>query len=157
MLAAANAAVVPGKVTETVAGLASTVATRTLGTKLRSCSALAMTCRCCECCPHTPTERPPASNKNPPSATSRPPHRRRTRGRCFAGLFISWSTAGLPWRSRSIASFRSRISKSFIGQILEHAISRHTVVALAQHGKQIGDDEQGGGSGKQQAADHRAR
>jgi hypothetical protein len=37
MLAAAKAVVVPGKLTETVAGLASTAATRKVGTKSRSC------------------------------------------------------------------------------------------------------------------------
>src|ERR1700757_1653984 len=143
--------------TETVPGLALTVATSTLGTKSRACSAVATTCCCCEIFPHTPSERPPASNKNPTSANRRPPHRRRTGARCFAGLLISRSTAGLSWRSRSITSLRSRRSRSFIGEILEHAIGRDAVVALAQHRKQIRDDQQGGGSGKQQAADHCAR
>src|SRR5580704_9515941 len=157
MFAAANAAVVPGKVTDTVAGLAWTVATRTLGMKSRACSAVAVTCSCCEIFPHTPNERPAASSKNPPSANSRPPHRRRAHRRCFTGLSISRSTAGLSRRSRPIASYRSRTPRSFIGEILEYAIGRDAVIALAQHGKQIRDDEQGGGSGKQQAADHRAR
>jgi hypothetical protein len=48
MFASSNAAVVPGKVTDIVPGLAATVSTRKLGTKSRSCSAVAMTCRCCE-------------------------------------------------------------------------------------------------------------
>src|SRR6516165_4432313 len=157
MFAAANAAVVPGKMTDTVAGLASTVATRTLGTTSRACSAVAATCCCCEIFPHTPSERPAARSKNPPSANRRPPHRRRTGGLCFAGLLISRSTAGLSWRSRSITSSRSRSSRSFIGEILEHAVRRDAVVVLAQHGKQIRDDQQGRGCREQQAADHRAR
>jgi hypothetical protein len=48
MLAAANAAVVPGNVTDITAGLASTAATRTVGTKSRNCSAVVITCRTCE-------------------------------------------------------------------------------------------------------------
>src|SRR5215471_12901159 len=157
MSAAANAAVVPGKVTDTVAGLAWTVATSTLGTKSRACSAVAATCCCCEMCPHTPSERPPASNKTPTSANSRPPNRRRTRGGCFAGLSISRSTAGLSRRSRSIKSSRSRRPRSFIGEILEYAIRGDPVIPLAQYGKQIRDDQQGGRCRKQEAADHCTR
>src|SRR5690242_540652 len=56
MFAAANAAIVPGKMTDTVAGLASTVATRTLGTKSRACSAAAMTYCCCEIFPRPPAK-----------------------------------------------------------------------------------------------------
>ena len=48
MFATENAEVVAGKETRTVASLACTGATRTLGTKSRICSAVAMTCRCCE-------------------------------------------------------------------------------------------------------------
>jgi hypothetical protein len=38
----------PGKKTDTVSGLGSTIATCRLGTKSRDCSAVAMTCCCCE-------------------------------------------------------------------------------------------------------------
>jgi hypothetical protein len=48
MIASANAAVVPGKETDVVPGLASMVATRKLGTKSRCSSAAAMTSCCCE-------------------------------------------------------------------------------------------------------------
>jgi len=48
MFATENAEVVAGNATSTVASLACTIATRTLGTKLRICSAVAMTTRCCE-------------------------------------------------------------------------------------------------------------
>src|SRR6201993_2833235 len=157
MSAAANAAVVPGKVTDTAAELAWTVPTSTLGTKSRACSAVAATCCCCEIFPHTPSERPPASNKNPTSANSRPPNRRRTRGGCFAGLSISRSPAGLSRRSRSSKSSPSRRPRSFIREILEHAIRRDAVIPLAQYGKQIRDDQQGGGSGEQEPTDYRAR
>src|ERR1700719_39192 len=138
--------------TEMVPGLAPIVATRTLGTKSRSCSAVAMTCCCCEYWPDAPSESPPTSNRNPPSANRRPPHRRR---RCCWRFSALRSTAWLSCRSRLVASFRSRISRSFIGELLEYAIGRDTVIALAQHGKQIGDNEQCGGSREQEAADHR--
>src|SRR5580704_8160899 len=154
MFASANAAVVPGKVADTMPGLGPTVATRTLGTKSRSCSAVAMTCCCCDCCPHVPTERPPASAKAPPSANSRPPHRRRRR--CFGAFPVSRSTAGRSCRSRWIALFQLGWPRSFIGKVLEYAVGRDAVVALAQHGEQIRDDEQSGGGRKQKATDHRA-
>jgi len=48
MFATEKAEVVAGNVTSTVALLACTVATRTLGTKSRICSAVAMTSRCFE-------------------------------------------------------------------------------------------------------------
>ncbi|HEY2185920.1 MAG TPA: hypothetical protein VGH39_13060 [Xanthobacteraceae bacterium] len=48
MFATENAEAVAGKETSTVASLGCTVATRTLGTKSRICSAVAMTCRCWE-------------------------------------------------------------------------------------------------------------
>src|SRR3984957_5411005 len=155
MFASANAAVVPGKVADTMPGLGPTVATRTLGTKSRSCSAVAMTCCCCDCCPHVPTKRPLASARAPPSANSRPPHRRRRR--CFGALPVSRSTAGRSCRSRWIALFQLGWPRSFIGKVLEHAISGDAVVALAQHGEQIRDDEQGRWGRKQEPADHRAR
>src|ERR1700735_2012713 len=148
MLACANAAVVAGKVTETMSGFATTVATRKLGTKSRCRSAVAITTCCREWCPHAPSETPPASNKNAPIATRRPPHRRRPR-RGLCGFCVPRSTAGSRSRSRVVASFRSGVPKLFIGEILEYAMSADAVVALAQHGKEIGDDQQGGGGRKQ--------
>src|SRR5262245_20648273 len=133
------------------------LATGTVGTKSRCCSAVAMTWRCCEQCLHAPSERPPASSKNPPSANARPPHRRRASRRCFGAFSTPRPKAGWSCRSLAIASFRSKIRSSFIGQILEHAIGCDTVVALAQHGKQIRDDEQGGGGPEQESPDYRAR
>src|SRR3984957_14048803 len=153
MLACANAAVVAGKVTETMSGFATTVATRKLGTKSRCRSAVAITSCCREWCPHAPSETPPASNENAPIATRRPPHRRRAPWRGFREFTVSRSTAGLSSRSRLVASFRSGMPELFIGEILEYAMSADAVVALAQHGKEIGDDQQGGGGRKQKAAD----
>src|SRR5271155_3222272 len=157
MFASANAAVVPGKVTDTMPGLDATVATRKLGTKSLSCSAVAMTSLCCEKFPNAPNERLPASAKSPPSETRRPPHRRRARRRCCDGLAISRSTAGRPCCMSWITLFQSGWLRSFIGKVLEYAIGRDAVVALAQHGEEIRDDEQGDWGRKQEPADHRAR
>src|SRR6202043_1055474 len=157
MFAAAKAAVVPGRATETVAGFASTVATFKLGTKSCCCFAVAMISCFSEWFSHPPSVRPPASNKNPPSVNRRPPRRRRTCLRCLGCLTISRRNGGLSCRFRSIVSFLFRRNRSFIGEILEHAIGCDAIIALAQHGKQIRDDQQGRRSGKQQPADHRAR
>src|ERR1700731_2645351 len=156
MLAAANAAVVPGRVTETVTGFAATVATRRLGTKSRSCLAVAMTSCFRVWFPHPPSMRPLASNSDPPSANRRPPRRRRTCVRRPGSFSISRRNVGPSSRCRATASLLSCRNRSFIGEFLEYAIGRDAVIALAEHGKQIGDDQQGGGSGKQNPADHGA-
>src|SRR5271166_2569781 len=98
---------------------------------------------------------PPVSRRNPPATNNRPSRRGCSRGPCFGGVSMSRPKGGASWRS--IASLRSRRRPSFIGQILEDAIGRDAVIALAQHGKQIRDDEQGGGSRKQEAADNGPR
>src|ERR1700676_330917 len=101
--------------------------------------------------------RPPASSKNPPNANRRPPRRRRGFARVFGSFSISRWNVGLSSRFRSIASFLLGQNRSFMGEILEHAIGRYAVIAFAQHGKQIRNDQQGGGSGNQEPADHGAR
>src|SRR5882757_4584480 len=148
MFAAANAAVVPGKVIDTVLGLAWTVATCTLGTKSRWCTAVAWACCHCEYRPHAPRKRPPASSRIPPSANTRPPDRRRTCRRSAGSFWIASSTTELSRRLRATASLRLGASK-FIGEVLEHTVGRDAVVALAQHGEQIRDDEQSGGGSEQ--------
>src|ERR1700722_11870333 len=155
MLAAANAAVVPGRVTETVAVLAATVATRKLGTKSRSCLAAAMTSCFRVWFPHPPSIRPLASNRAPPNANRRPPRRRRAYGRRPGSFSISRRNVGpsRPFRSNSSLL----LDRLFIGEFLEQAVGRDAVIALAEHGKQIGNDQQGGGSGKKNPADPRAR
>src|ERR1700722_13865325 len=157
MLAAANAAVVPGRVTETVAAFAATVATRKLGTKSRSCLAVARTSCFRAWFPHPPSKRPLASNSVPPNANRRPPRRRRAYVRRPGSFSTSRRKVGPSSRCRSIASLPLGRNRSFIGEFLEQAIGRDAVIALAEHGKEIGDDQKGGGSRKHNPADHGAR
>src|ERR1700733_12153907 len=151
MLAAAKAAVVPGKVTGMTAVLASTGATNTAGAKRRTSSAVARACRCCAWWREAPSEMPVVSNRKAPSAKTRPPHRRRARERGPGDFTV------LPSGPLLCGSCWSRIQASFIGKLLKHTISGYAIVALAQQGKEIRDDQQGGRGGKQQASDDGAR
>src|ERR1700722_9879841 len=132
MLAAANAAVVPGRVTETVAAFAATVATRKLGTKSRSCLAAAITSCFRAWFPHPPSMRPLASNSDPPNANRRPPRRRRAYVRRPGSFSISRRNVGPSSRCRSIASLPLCRNRSFIGEFLEQAIGRDAVIALVE-------------------------